>query len=342
MLKNCEINVKKRYNIKGVDFMPSIVTHHYFAKDVLKKLPKEIQNTISPSIETYYIFAQSFDNLFYYKFFTPWKGKEIRELGTKAQQIKVNLYFENILNFITNNGQQKNTEILAHLYGSICHYCLDSTTHPFIIYEAGHISANKKYRGNHEKAEVSIDAYIYKKKENKNLKSAKLAHTLLPKIKLSKELKELLDEVFDTTFQFQNIGQIYEESFRTGNFILNFFVTDKTGIKKTLYHIKDTITPNSHRKYANLSFHVSKIDETYLNLDHQKWHHPITNESHQESFEELYNIALKTAINIIKEIHDYLNKKAKKKETILQTIGNKSYATGLDCTHKETFTYFKY
>ena len=46
--------------------MPSIVTHHLFAKDVLESLPYSIKETVIQNIETYLIFAQSFDNLFYY------------------------------------------------------------------------------------------------------------------------------------------------------------------------------------------------------------------------------------------------------------------------------------
>ena len=74
--------------------MPSIVTHHYFARDVFEALPTKIQNTFKSSLDIYFIFAQSFDNLFYYKFFTPWQGKEIRKLGNEAQLTKVNLYFD--------------------------------------------------------------------------------------------------------------------------------------------------------------------------------------------------------------------------------------------------------
>ena len=66
--------------------MPSIVTHYLFAKDVLKC--NYLQEKIS--IPHYFIFAQSFDNLFYYKFLTPWKGKDIRNFGEDAQKEKVN------------------------------------------------------------------------------------------------------------------------------------------------------------------------------------------------------------------------------------------------------------
>ena len=41
--------------------MPSIVTHHLFAKDCLLDYEKKVNKNI------YYIFAQSFDNLAYYQ-----------------------------------------------------------------------------------------------------------------------------------------------------------------------------------------------------------------------------------------------------------------------------------
>ena len=77
------------------NFMPSIVTHHIFAEDVLQHLPDSIEEKINKPI--YHIFAQSFDNLFYDHFLTPWKGKNIREFGEKAHSEKI---FLNILSKI--------------------------------------------------------------------------------------------------------------------------------------------------------------------------------------------------------------------------------------------------
>ena len=137
--------------------MPSIVTHHYFAKDILNKLNNETKQTFQNSYSIFLIFAQSFDNLFYYKLLTPWLGKKERTLGYDAQKIKVNLYFENIINEIEKKPTSNN---LAYLYGSYCHYILDSTCHPYVIYQAGDEEKDKKYNGLHEKIEENIDAQI--------------------------------------------------------------------------------------------------------------------------------------------------------------------------------------
>jgi len=319
--------------------MPSIVTHHIFAKDILKKLPEKVNNQIS--YEHFIIFAQSFDNLFYYKFLTPWKGKEIRDLGIKAQKEKVNLYFKNLLNDIKDNNYQNNKEILAYLYGSICHYVLDFHAHPYIFYYTGNVLENKKYRGLHEKMEVNIDAYMYKKVTKKNLADSSLADTLLPKIPFSEELLKVIDTTFEKTFSKKNMGRFYESSVKTGNFLLKYGVKDKWGLKKILYYLKDLICFNSKRKYQYLSFHVTSIEKEYLNLNHEIWHHPVTNKISKKSFEDLYEDAIKETIKIIKKIDLYLDGKESIDNT-LKIIKNLSYTTGLPCNQKEELKYFKF
>ncbi len=316
--------------------MPSIVTHHIFAKEVAKK-----QNWESKlSFPHYLIFAQSFDNLFYYQFLTPWKGKEIREFGEEAQTKNINLYFKNIIEYIKENHLEQNKELLSYLYGSLCHYKLDEHCHPFVIYHSGIPKINKKYRGLHEKMEVNLDAYMYELKEGKKLYKQSLANTLLPKVKFSQELIKGLDETFIKTFQKENMGIIYEKSVKTGNLLLKYGVTDKTGIKKQIYKIKDTILPHKKRKYEYLSFHVTNIDPIYQNKEHHVWHHPVTNKPSTKSFEDLYNDALKEVRVLINTIELYWQEKVTM-SNVLEKIGNNSYTTGLPCEEKKPFQYFK-
>lgn len=63
------------------------------------------------------------------------------------------------------------------------------------------------------------------------MKNEDLSDELLSKTKLSNDLKKVLDYVFLSTFDVQNIGNSYEECIKTGNFLLKYFVTDRLGIK---------------------------------------------------------------------------------------------------------------
>ncbi len=319
--------------------MPSIVTHHIFANDVFQYLPHSIQEKIEKPI--YHIFAQSFDNLFYYQFLTPWKGENIRDFGEKAHSEKTNLYFKNILEYIKKNKLEKKKEILSYLYGILTHYILDSTCHPFIFYYTGYKRIDQKYIGLHEKMEVNLDAYFYEQKYHQKLSQVKLADTLLSKVHFSNDLKKCLDEVFSKTFHYEDMGSIYEQSVKTGNLLLKLGVTDRSGIKKQIYKIKDTIIPSKERKYQYLSFHVTEINKNYLNLEHQKWYHPANHEENTASFLDLYNEALEKTVQIILKIEDYFQGNLSLKQ-ILKIIGDNSYITGLPWKENKELKYFKH
>lgn len=324
--------------------MPSIVTHYLFSEDVLKSTKKNIQETILKSHELYNIFAQSFDNLFYYNLLSLKKGKEIRRFGNLAQRSHTNEYFKNMIDTIKEEKQTKNPDALAYLYGSLTHYILDSFCHPFIIYHAGWMDDEKpnyQYRGNHEKLEVNIDAVLYQEKRNKKLYRESLGNILLPKINFSKELKTVIDKTYQKTFQKENIGTIYEKSTQQGHNILKYFVTDHYGIKKTAYKIFDFTFKKNKTKYQNLSFYIKDPQDNFLNRNHQIWYNPTDKQiSSNESFDDLYKKALKEAIYIFNLTDKVINNDISM-EIYLKELGNKSYTTGLDCSQKEYFQYFK-
>ena len=111
-------------------------------------------------------------------------------------------------------------------------------------------------------------------------------------------------------------------------------------MQKIVYTLKDMLLPNKKRKYQYLSFHVTQIDPELANVSHHTWHHPVTNEKSTNSFEDLYNDALKKTEKIIQETEKYFDNKILKEE-LLNLIGNQSYTTGLPCDNKNEMKYFK-
>ena len=313
--------------------MPSIVTHHLFAKDCLLNFEKKVNKNI------YYIFAQSFDNLAYYHFFTG-LNNEVKQLGKRAQSTKTNEYFINLLNYIKNNHLKEDKDVIGYLFGSICHYVLDSTCHPFVVYETGDKSIDQKYRGGHEKMEVMIDAILYKEKEHKPLYKESLSNTLLPKVTFSNNLKKTIDYTFNETFKVNKISKKYEKAYKTGNFILKYFVTDKTGIKKKIYKIKDYF--GKGRMYQYLSFNIKKLDYSFLNLKHNDWCYPTDNTIiKNSSFYDLYDEGTKFARGLFKVSLNYLDNKIDENK-VYSEFKDLSYVTGLDWHLKKKTKYFKF
>ena len=64
--------------------MPSIVTHYLFSEDVKNSLSNNIAQKLNQANDIYHIFAQSFDNLFYYNLLNFKSGKKVRKFGNTA------------------------------------------------------------------------------------------------------------------------------------------------------------------------------------------------------------------------------------------------------------------
>lgn len=323
--------------------MPSIYTHNYFAKDVLKKI--NTKNNKSINNDTYYlIFAQSFDNLFYYNFLSLKSGKKYRKLGHKAHTHKVWKYFKNMISYIKEN-KLYDDENLGYLYGSLTHYALDSTCHPYIHYISGRftkrdIKNTKKYMGYHAINEIMLDAIYYYNDHDDKYYKYKLAKDIIPKTKFSNKLIKTMNYTFKETFNVDNLGYIYNKSYNQSHYIYKYLMYDRFGIKKVLYKLFDIVTPFKLFKAYTYSHHVSKIKPEILNLDHSTWIHPVTGDKHNESFIDLYNIAYDKVVTMVKKCNDYFNDKITL-DDLEKIIGNTSYSSGLDCDLRIDFKYFK-
>ena len=71
--------------------MPSIITHHIFSNEVLKKLDKKITDKMENSLIIYNTFAQSHDYLYYSN------KKNIRNIGSNGHHDKTQDYLINII-----------------------------------------------------------------------------------------------------------------------------------------------------------------------------------------------------------------------------------------------------
>ena len=324
--------------------MPSIYTHNYFAKDIYKKLSKEkIYQINDPKF--YLIFSQSFDNLFYYNFLSLKPGGKIRDLGYHAQTHKVWKYFKNMIEYIKENKLYDDAN-LGYLYGSLTHYALDSTCHPYIHYISGRYTSfdkknTRKYIGYHAINEIMIDALYYEKDHTTPFHKYKIHKDIIPKTKFPDNLIKCIDYTFKETFNVDNLGKIYNKSYNQSHYIYKFLVMDSTSIKKKIYKLIDFITPFKDFKAYTYSNYVGKLDYSVLNNEHNKWVHPVTGEEHYESFDDLYNIAFKTVLKNIKKCNEYFNNKCTL-EDLKKTIGNISYSSGLDSSTRAVFKYFKF
>lgn len=314
--------------------MPSTITHAYFSMDLYNRLDSKNREALESFKNQFKIFAQGPDVFFFYNLLGFKKGKKIRELGSYMQQNETQAFFVNLITTIRSKKLEKNPEIRTFLYGFIAHYVLDMTMHPFILYKTGvydkKVKASRKYFGGHEQMESYIDAYFMKIRGKVKPKHFKAHSFCFKETHISGELKRLIDDVFNQTFNLKSVGSKYEASIKEMKWLYILFRNDSTGIKKKLFTIAEILPFNI--KMSTISYDISlNNNDYYLNLSKEYWHHPLNeNDIYNYSFIELYSIALSKSLKLIEEVDKVIFNK-KNAKPLEKLFPNLSYVTGKEC-----------
>lgn len=325
--------------------MPATVTHAYFIMDVYDELPIGLKKLLMDHKGKLRMFAQSLDPFYFYNVTSFKSSKKAQSFALYFHQHKSQEFFINLVNYIKYNHYYQNAEAMAFLYGFISHYVLDTTIHPYIYYKTGKYQKGKKetikYRNQHDYMETFLDNYLIKQKENIKPYAFKFYQYCFDLEPFQPEVKEIIDYAFQETFQIKHMSKFYYQALRQMQFCLKHFRYDKTGIKMKCYQALDLLKPKDTFQLKAISYHTTLTDtKNYLNADHQKWHHPcLKKETQNESFLELYRIALNRTNAIIKEVNAYL--KGKKEVDLTKVFANLSYLTGKDCEGKYELKYFE-
>ena len=304
--------------------MPATYTHHTFSEDVYKVINVDIQDKLKDSKEIYNLFGKSFDVLFFVK----------PDLGHFAHKNNINLYFSNIIKYIKDNNLVNDGEALAYLYGSICHYVLDSTVHPYIFYKTGVYNKKNrktlKYKGMHAYYEYMIDAILYNDRNRKSIARADLTKVLFPKLNFSLNLRKTIDYTYTQTFCTINMSKVILKGYKNFKFIVKHGMQSRLGIKMFFYKIANKLF---NSKLENYCYYIKKLDKSVLNLEHKKWYYPVDKtKNFHYSFYDLYDLSIEKARVLINEINDALNDKISISK-VLKDIGNNSYTTGKNASH---------
>lgn len=320
--------------------MPNLLTHTYFARDVLADSSQKLKQSLKGADHIYELFSFSFDPFFVYEKFA------FREkIGDYFHTNYTDDFFLNFIRIIKERDLQNNPIILAALYGHLTHYILDSMCHPYIIYKTGQYEKSdpttRKYNGLHSKMELEIDAYFYEQREKKSFSKYNM-HTLVSRHKINKVLLEVLDSTYEETFGIEKGGEKYQRALNILYLGLKYVTKDKRGLKKAFYKRLDKITPRRSIKIEYFSYHVDKIDESIFNNEHNVWCYPTDNKiKSKKSFFDIYDDAIKKCSKLFDATDKFLNGKMTEKK-YKSILGDMSYLSGLSWRDDRKMQYFEF
>lgn len=309
--------------------MPNIITHKIFAEEVLKNIKKtDIRNIIEEHLQIYYIGSNGPDFLFFYNA-KPWealKNHEPNIIGSELHKKGINAFYQSASKSIQKEGCRSVKEnMMAYVFGHLCHWALDMMTHPYIFYKTGDCKGLSA--SHHHRFESMMDTLMLEEFHNVNIKEypfyeictydeemlKAIARVYVPAVKaaLDKELK-----VYDIRVSLNEWKDIQKILYDPHNVKSSFLKTAEKVIRKP-WLISGNIVPK-HK------------DETYdiLNKEHFPWYHPCDGNRSEESFLELFQKAIEIATQLIENMYGSAEYGADI-EKILTILQDRAYDTGM-------------
>ena len=189
--------------------------------------------------------------------------------------------------------------------------------------------------------EKDLDAIFYERFTNKKYNTCNLNKDIIKKPKFSKELINLISNVYKKTYNEENVGLFFQKSITHTKIINALAINDYFGLKRGLYKIIDFITNHRFGYIQAYSTHILKPNLEYLNEEHKEWNHPSNKElKYTYSFDDLYNQSLKKVLKIIRKINEVIYDR-KPIESLYKYIPNVDYSTGVLIEESRRMDYFE-
>lgn len=106
--------------------MPIFYAHHHFGEQVYKELPEGLQEIVYEYYPQFQIGLQGPDIFFFYRS----SESRVAKYGHELHAISAYPFFQNALKVIREKG--RTSPEYAYLIGYICHFILDSESHPYV------------------------------------------------------------------------------------------------------------------------------------------------------------------------------------------------------------------
>ena len=256
--------------------MPSYVSHTIMARDVYKKINKEV------SLEYMLTFSLGADLSKYSK------------CRYDTHHIKQDEFIYNMADYLVNNNLTNDKECLGVLYGHICHYVMDEVIHPLVRIVDKNCKRNKK---NHTLIEGYYDNYLSKKICNKEIN--KYDNKEILKAKINKKISKMLNYSYQKTYNTSNISKYYK---------LNIFLYKKIKYLYKLFSLKTLKKISGFNKFISDNKNID-LQNNNRNINYKDSR---GNNTH-DNLDQVYKKSIEEALSYINKINKYMEEKCIKK-----------------------------
>ena len=292
--------------------MPDIVVHAAFGRDVKQALPEEIRRKLSDDPYTFALFGP--DLWFLYR---PWKRREGR--GRMMHTTRPGAFLMALADRVKASAAPE--DLFSYLAGFLCHYALDSVTHPYII----HLTEEKyDFPRCHMSFEHSLDMRELRRAGLEGRCHAITEH-YFPLCRLPESIRGDIDAVFQSVYGWKHCWSALNHASQRHHLVYRV-IENPSGLFSRLTRL------TRHPRLKSFSYSESHFNHIDVENDGKReWRH-----SHEPSvssfatFAELRKEALDLAVRMIAAAYRCLFLSEISREELAEIIGNRSYLSGLD------------
>ena len=291
--------------------MPDAAVHAAFGREVFSSLPAGVQGVIRPGPWTFGLFGP--DLWFMYK---PWRRREGR--GRRMHTTRPGAFLTALLERAKEAPCRE--ELFSWLAGFLCHYALDSVTHPYII----HMTTEKyDYPRCHMSFEHELDMRQIGRDGHAGEKHPVTAH-YFPAVSLPPSMKDDVDAVFAQVYGWKGGWRAVNGSAKRYRLCYRF-LENPSGVAARLAR------GTKHPLLRSVAMSESQFRGLDVeNGEHRPWLHSHDKTlSYTDSFTELRERARLLAADLIEACWRYLWRGEGTAEELAALIGDNSYLSGL-------------
>lgn len=312
--------------------MPALITHYQFALRVFARLKQ--RGTPVADRNAGLLGAQGPD-LFFFHRILPWEpGTSYARQGVKMHKLSPAAIFEGFREVINLASGPERERILGYVEGFFCHYALDRTAHPFVLYWQQRLREEQPSYGTsdhtyHFRIESALDTLVLRRESGRLIQDFKLTGVLPPEEEeVSMAIGRLYHPLFARWFGIDAPSVHLAKAPADMRRVLRL-LTDRRMLRQKLI-VRPVEVVLRHGHFASsLMRPIDASDWDYANEAHQPWHNPADpDDVRTDSFYELYELAAAEAEDMILAFLDALPKGASMVE-ITQDRGFSSDIPGI-------------
>ena len=312
--------------------MPGLITNYLFGERTYQSLsPNYLKEIIRKNPNTYRMGLQGPDIFFYY--LNSYMRKRQNNICNIIHEKNTGAFFENMIEYAMILDTQDREICLSYIAGFLCHYALDTHTHPYLRFRVDMDYSEYPERCcipfYYRHIETLIDTLLLKRLNHIEPFQLNLEALVSLNKTDRRNIADCLLYALRTTYHYRLSRKTILKVIRSVRRTCTFLQTNPQIHQKALRLIRRRL-PFSSSKMCFIFPEYHGDPHDYLNENKQTWFSISDHAPHTESFYELLNDAAIYSTQILENFDDYLAWNGNR-DNLMQIIGSKSYYTGEEC-----------